>query len=211
MEIIFHFFDLLKSKIKNFKREQLKKQFGHCGKNVIIHFEHTSNHSNIYMYDNTNIFEGFTFINNKGKLIVKENSGAAQGLTVITDTHTREVGKLYKDEDLFFERKGDLCADVVIEEDVWIGANVTLLPGVVIGRGATVGAGAVVSVKIPPYSVVIGNPAKIVGFNLTPEELEEHESQLYNEEDRTNKIVYAKEYRKHYVDNFKNIMNHMKL
>ncbi len=51
----------------------------------------------------------------------------------------------------------------VIEDDVKIGTNVTLLPGVRIGVNALVGAGSVVTKDVPPYAVVRGNPAKVVG------------------------------------------------
>lgn len=51
---------------------------------------------------------------------------------------------------------------VYICDDVWIGARVCILPGVTIGRGTIVGACTVVSKDIPPYSVVVGNPARIV-------------------------------------------------
>jgi acetyltransferase-like isoleucine patch superfamily enzyme len=50
-----------------------------------------------------------------------------------------------------------------IEDDVKIGTNVTLVPGVRIGHDALVGAGAVVTKDVPAYAVVIGNPAKVVG------------------------------------------------
>jgi maltose O-acetyltransferase len=51
---------------------------------------------------------------------------------------------------------------VIIEDNVWIGARVIILPGVTIGKGSTIGAGAVVSKNIPPYSVAVGNPARVV-------------------------------------------------
>lgn len=51
---------------------------------------------------------------------------------------------------------------VLIGEDVWLGAKVSILPGVTIGRGAVVGTGAVVTKDIPPFAVVAGVPAKIV-------------------------------------------------
>lgn len=53
---------------------------------------------------------------------------------------------------------------VVIEDDVWIGARVIILPGVVVHRGAILAAGAVVTKDVPPYAVVGGNPARILKF-----------------------------------------------
>jgi len=50
----------------------------------------------------------------------------------------------------------------VIEDDVWLGANVTVLPGRRIGTGSIVAAGAVVASDVPPYSVVAGNPATVI-------------------------------------------------
>lgn len=52
----------------------------------------------------------------------------------------------------------------IIEKDVSIGANATILPGLTIGTGAMIGAGAVVTKNVPPYATVVGNPAVIVGY-----------------------------------------------
>ena len=52
--------------------------------------------------------------------------------------------------------------EVVIGDDVWIGANVIILPGVSIGTGCIIGAGSVVTKSIPNYSVAAGNPARII-------------------------------------------------
>lgn len=51
--------------------------------------------------------------------------------------------------------------DIVIGDGVWIGANVTILPGVSIGSMSVVGAGSVVTKSIPPYSVAYGNPYRV--------------------------------------------------
>lgn len=51
---------------------------------------------------------------------------------------------------------------VCIEDDVWIGSRVTILPGVTISKGVIIGASAVVTKNVPAYSVVAGNPAIIV-------------------------------------------------
>lgn len=57
-----------------------------------------------------------------------------------------------------------ICAEVKINDYVWIGANVIILPGVSIGCGAIIGAGAVVAKDIPDYAVVVGNPAKVIKY-----------------------------------------------
>jgi len=54
-------------------------------------------------------------------------------------------------------------APISIEDDVWIGARAIILKGVTVGRASIVGAGAVVTKDVPPYSIVGGNPATIIG------------------------------------------------
>lgn len=53
---------------------------------------------------------------------------------------------------------------VVIENNVWIGANSIILPGVTISKGAIIGAGAVVTKDVPEYAIVGGNPAKVIKY-----------------------------------------------
>ena len=53
---------------------------------------------------------------------------------------------------------------VVIGDDVWIGGNVILLPGVVIGNHSIIGAGSIVTKDVPEYGIVAGNPAKIIRY-----------------------------------------------
>ena len=59
---------------------------------------------------------------------------------------------------------------IVIGEDTWVGANVTILPNIVIGKCCVIGAGAVVSHDVPDYSVVAGVPAKLIK-TINPKEL----------------------------------------
>ena len=53
---------------------------------------------------------------------------------------------------------------ITVEDDVWIGANSVILPGVHINKGAIIGAGSVVTKDIPPYAIAVGNPAKVIKY-----------------------------------------------
>jgi acetyltransferase-like isoleucine patch superfamily enzyme len=62
--------------------------------------------------------------------------------------------------------------DVVISNDVWIGNNVTIMSGVTIGDGAVIANNSHVVKNVEPYSLVGGNPAKLVKYRFTPEQIE---------------------------------------
>lgn len=66
--------------------------------------------------------------------------------------------------DISMREQSHIYQPIIIEDDVWIAANVTILKGVRIGRGAVIGAGAVVVKDVPRYAIVVGNPAKVVKF-----------------------------------------------
>jgi acetyltransferase-like isoleucine patch superfamily enzyme len=68
----------------------------------------------------------------------------------------------------FHKTKGD----VYIGNDVWIGMGTVIFSGVKIGDGAVVGAYSVVRTRVPPYAIVIGNPAQIVGYRFSQEKIE---------------------------------------
>lgn len=181
-----------------------KSRLGYCGKDVTIRFRNNVRFlPNVYLYDDTYIAEGFTFVSYTGKMIMKAHSGAADNFTVITNNHARVVGRFIKETEL--ERSHELEADVVIDEDVEIGSDVTLLAGVHVGRGAAVGSGSVVRTNVPPYAIVIGNPAKIVGFTFTPEQIVEHEKALYPESERLPLEKLEKNYKKYFLDRMKEI------
>lgn len=65
---------------------------------------------------------------------------------------------------------------IIIEDDVWIGFGAVILSGVKIGRGAIVAAGSVVTKDVTPYSIVAGNPAKVIRMRFEPDEIVLHES-----------------------------------
>ena len=187
----------------NYVLENLRSRLGYYDQSAIFKLpEVCACPEKIYLYENTNIYEHAKFIispeGEKGKFIMMKNSGSAEGLTVITGNHHREVGVLFKE--LMYSRAADEDKDILVEEDVWIGANVTLLAGVKVGRGVTIGAGSVCTKSIPPYAIVMGNPARVIGFNYTPEEVVTHEEKRYAPEERIPLAKLEKNYHKYYLD-----------
>lgn len=171
--------------------------------------------SNLYMYEDTNIDGDAVIMNTRAKFIMKKWSGAAFGLKVITGSHLSIPGMHFKQVTDEVKDKYDvnheMDQDVTVEEDVWLASNVTLLKGVKIGRGGVIGSGAVVRNSTPPYAIVMGNPAKIVGFRFTPEETVKHEKALYPEEERIPVETLEKNYNKYFLKRTREIMQFMRM
>lgn len=92
------------------------------------------------------------------------------------------IGKTIKDSpwigdsDYNFKGKGE---KIVIDTDCWIGYGAIILSGVHVGRGAIVASGSVVLKDVEPYSIVAGNPAKVVSRRFNKDEIIEHEKLIY--------------------------------
>ena len=160
-----------------------RMHFGHFGKNVMFAFPSViSNPKLVFLHDYCRLQQRHTIYNYTGKFIMKEYSGASIDLLVVTGNHTPTVG--IPQYSLAMSHINDKESDVIVEEDVWIGARVTLLAGTHIGRGSVIGANSLVNKEIPPYAVAVGTPAKIVAAKFTIEQILEHEKLLYPEDRR---------------------------
>lgn len=96
---------------------------------------------------------------------IEDNVFLGHNVTFVNDTYPRATtvnGGLQTEKDWKVER-------TVVKKGASIGSGVTILANVVIGEGALVGAGSVVTKDVPPYGVVVGNPARLVR-TLEPEE-----------------------------------------
>ena len=91
-----------------------------------------------------------------GPICIGKSCAISQNCFVSGESHK------YEDVSRNWREQGFTVKPVIIEDDVWVGANVVILPGVTIGCHSVVGAGSVVTKDIPPYSVVVGNPGKVV-------------------------------------------------
>lgn len=91
-----------------------------------------------------------------GPVLIGNHVNLAQGITVTALNHN------FEDSEKRIDEQGVSTSAVTIEDDIWIGANAVVLPGVTIGQHSVVAAGAVVTKDVPPHSLVAGVPAKII-------------------------------------------------
>lgn len=173
------------------------------------------NPNNLYLDESSTLKRDDVIMNARARFIMKKWSGSAEELMVITGNHMSIVGKNVKEvtnkvKDVE-DTHNEYDRDVIVDEDVWIGARVTVLQGVHIGRGCEIGAGTVLRSSTPPYSIVIGNPAKVIGFRFTPDEIIEHEKILYPEEERLPLELLRKNYEKYFLKRIKEIKKYVQL
>ena len=91
-----------------------------------------------------------------GPVTIGNHVNLAQGITITALNHN------FSDTSLRIDEQGITTRQVTIADDVWIGANAVVLPGVTIGSHSVVAAGAVVNKDVPPGHIVAGVPAKII-------------------------------------------------
>ena len=91
-----------------------------------------------------------------GPVDIGSHVNLAQGITVTALNHN------FSDANKRIDEQGVSTSPVKIEDDVWIGANAVILPGVTIGEHCVVAAGAIVTKDVPPHSLVAGVPAKVI-------------------------------------------------
>lgn len=151
--------------------------YQHRGKHSVIHRSARMDTPpyRIFSLGDYSVIESFTCINNAvgdviigdhtriglhntiiGPVEIGNNVNLAQGITVTALNHN------FSDTNKRIDEQGVSTNPVTIEDDVWVGANAVILPGVTIGEHSVVAAGAVVTKDVPPHSLVAGVPAKVI-------------------------------------------------
>ena len=109
---------------------------------------------------------------NTGTLILAGGTGTTGtiriGNDVLIGPHVILVSGSHRYDllDRPIRQQGEIYKPIIIEDDVWIGAHVVIMPGVTVGKGSVIGAGAVVSNDIPAYSIAVGVPARVIKSRL---------------------------------------------
>ena len=130
--------------------------------------------------------EDFTAVNNGvGDVIIGDRTRIGLGNTIIGPVKVGNDVRLaqnvvlsglnhnYEEIDSPIHAQGVSTMPIVIEDESWLGANVVVVPGVTIGKHSIVAAGSVVTKSMPPYSVIVGNPARVLKqYNFTTQKWE---------------------------------------
>ena len=151
--------------------------YQHRGKHSVIHRSARMDTPpyRIFSLGDYSVVESFACINNAvGDVVIGDHTriglhntiigpveignhvNLAQGITVTALNHN------FSDTSKRIDEQGVSTNPVTIEDDVWVGANAVILPGVTIGEHCVVAAGAVVTKDVPPHSLVAGVPAKVI-------------------------------------------------
>lgn len=143
----------LDERVQDYRRRALLRSFGSVGERVRLRMP-------VVVYDPHHLSVGsdvdigeFVVLRASGGLVIGSRVLVAASAVVTTRGHRLAHPRWMTVED----------GPVVIEDDVWVGAGATVLPGVTLGKGSVVAAGAVVTKSVPSFTVVGGVPAGILG------------------------------------------------
>lgn len=139
---------------------------------------------NQFILGDYSIIEDFSTINNGvGNVIIGHHTLIGMGNTIIgpiTIGHhvifaqnivASALNHEYRNVTIPILEQKILTAAIVVEDECWIAANAVITSGVTIGKHSVVAAGAVVTKNVPPYSIAVGNPAKVIKqFNFEKQE-----------------------------------------
>ena len=151
---------------------------------------HQGNPESIFVSKNCLICGQLAVFHHGGKISVGENSFISEGTRIwsghsikignrvlishnvhLLDNNSHSISAMRRHQEFLdvmtlgrpTTNDGISSAEILVEDDVWIGFNSTILKGVTIGRGSIVGANSVITKDVPPYTIVAGNPARVIG------------------------------------------------
>lgn len=177
MKFIALSFVLIRKIIRRLRMVLYRRLFGGHGVSFWFDPDGLYSYKNIYIGNNVSLGMKPIMIAELSKIIIGNGVMFGPEVVVVGGGHNIYTVGHYMIE--VTEKTGNEDLGVVIEDDVWVGARAIILRGVKVGRGAVVGAGALVNKSVPPYAIVGGNPAKVIGFRFSVDDVIKHELEIY--------------------------------
>lgn len=154
-------------------------RFAAYGKNFDFDPDGTYSYETITVGDNVTLGARPTLLATRSTIRIGNNVMFGPGVTVRGGNHRFDIVGLPINAVTDEMKLPEDDLGVVIEDDVWVGGGATILAGVTVGRGSVIGGSAVVTKSIPPYSIAVGNPARVVKQRFGAEDILKHENILY--------------------------------
>ena len=130
------------------KREQQYRNLKTCGQNVFIS-RGCYLAGNLFLGEDIYIGQNCRFQSTKGKIFIGDHVMFGPDVSIHSGNHRIDILGKWMKEITFDEKRPEDDKDVIIEDDVWVGASAIILQGVTIGEGSVIGAGAVITKSVP--------------------------------------------------------------
>jgi len=177
-QVLHTFFSLARRLRRAVKGYATVDRFGSRGQDFEFDPDGTYSYASIHVGNHVNLGAGATLLATRAEIRIGNHVMFGPGVTVRGGNHRFDVVGRYIDTIQEVEKRSSDDLGVVIEDDVWVGGNATILHGVRVGRGSVIGASAVVTRSVSPYSIVAGNPARVIGRRFSDEQVLQHEDAL---------------------------------
>lgn len=153
-------------------------RFASRGDDVEFDPDGTYSYESIHLGSHVNLGARPTLLATRSTIRIGSHVMFGPGVTIRGGNHRFDIVGRYIDTIGDDEKRSEDDPGVVVEDDVWVGGNATILGGVTVGRGSVVAASAVVTKDVEPYSIVGGNPARVLRMRFTPGQVTAHEQEL---------------------------------
>ncbi|PHS40064.1 MAG: hypothetical protein COB07_04940 [Sulfurovum sp.] len=178
MNVFVKVYFLLKKRVLMKSIKKIGENFSFDPKSEIVSPHYLEIGDNVFIGSNAYI---------SADISIGNNVMMGPSLTILGGDHFFAVKGKY--QRFLYPKERENVKKIYLEDDIWIGANVTLFGGVTIGAGSVIGACSVVIKSLPPFTVCVGHICKPIKKIFSDEDLKEHLQILGLKEDRIDEII----------------------
>ena len=184
--VIWFFFSFFEKVYWTAWREIQKQRFIRCGNNVSIGRGCYFTNATISIGEDVYIGPGCRFQSTKSKILIGNHVMFGPDVSVHGGNHRIDIIGRYMKDITLEDKLPENDLEIVISDDVWIGAGAIILNGVNIGKGSIIGAGSVITRAVPPYTIVVGSRPQQTFQRFDTEQILKH-LQLINHSEESKK------------------------